>query len=70
MMPEERAVSHSRDDETWEAKARWFRTLSVDERIDVLTELTDLILTMQPDLLRKKPHAQPIPGRIQVLEEA
>lgn len=64
------SISHSRDDETLEAKARWFGSLSIDERIDVFNEITELILEVQPDLIRKKPHAQPIPGRIQVLEEA
>ncbi len=63
-------VSHSRSDESWEAKAQWFRSLSLADRIEVFCELTELILENQPDLIRKKPHAEPIPGRIQVLEEA
>ena len=37
-------ISHSFEDETPEAKARWFRSLTVDERIAMLCAWTDLIL--------------------------
>lgn len=62
-------ISHSREDESWESKALWFRGLTLQERMDIFCEMTDMILANQPDLFRNKPHAQPIPGRIEVLEQ-
>ncbi len=59
-------VSHSRDEETIEAKARWFQSLSIEERVDIFCSLTDLALEVNPDLMDKK-DAQPIPGRVQVI---
>ena len=59
-------ISHSRDEETPEAKARWFQSLPLEERMDYLCELTDLILENNPDIVSKK-DAEPIPGRVQVL---
>jgi hypothetical protein len=49
-----------------EAKTRWFRSLSLDERMDIFCEFTDLALSINPDLKGQK-HAQPVAGRIQVL---
>ena len=62
------SVSHDRHDESFEAKARWFQSLSMDERMQVFCELTDLLLENNPDLIRAK-DAQPIPGRVRVLSE-
>jgi hypothetical protein len=62
-------VSHDRADESLEAKARWFRSLSVEERLEVLCELTDLALSVNPDLPKRK-HAESVPGRVQVLRQA
>ncbi len=42
------SVSHNRSDESLEAKARWFQTLSLAERMDLLCELTDLVLQNNP----------------------
>ena len=61
------SISHDWQDKTTEAKARWFQSLSLTERMDIFCELTDLILEVNPSILEKK-IAQPIPGRIQVLE--
>ena len=61
-----RSISHDRQDESFEAKARWFQSLSMDERMQVFCELTDLLLENNPDLVRAK-DAQPIPGRVHVL---
>jgi hypothetical protein len=61
------SVSHSRTDESPQAKALWFRSLSIEQRIEIFCELTELILARNPDLMRKKPHAEPVPGRVQVL---
>jgi len=60
-------ISHSREDETPEAKALWFQSLSVEERMELLCEWTDLILENNPGILERK-SAQPITGRVRVLE--
>ena len=69
-MNESHSISHDRGDESWEAKALWFRSLSLEDRMNVFNDLTDLILSQQPDAIRNKCHAEPVPGRIQVLAEA
>ena len=61
-----RAVFHDRQEETIEAKARWFQSLPVSERMELLCTFTDLILTVNPKILEHK-DAQPIEGRIRVL---
>ena len=59
-------ISHSFEDETPEAKARWFRSLTVDERIAMLCAWTDLVLENNPEIAERK-DAQPVTGRIRVL---
>ena len=61
-------ISHSRDDESIEAKVEWFRSLSVEERMDLLCCFTDLALTLNPDILEKKDD-QPFKRRIRVLSK-
>ena len=63
------SVSHSRDDETPEAKARWFQSLTLEERADWLCEFTDFVLEVNPKIMEHK-NAQPIDGRVQVLSKA
>jgi hypothetical protein len=63
-----RQVSHDRQEETPEAKALWFQSLSVAERIEVFCAFTDLILAVNPRIVEQK-DAQPVPGRIQVLSK-
>lgn len=65
-MKNEGAISHDRHDETPEAKARWFQSLDMAERMELLCEFTDMALSVNPSLLEKK-HAEPAPGRIQVV---
>jgi hypothetical protein len=60
-------ISHDWQDETPEAKARWFQSLSVPERFDVFFNLMDVILEINPRLAESK-DAQPVPGRVLVLE--
>ena len=68
MQPEmDLSISHSRQEETPEAKALWFQGLSVEERMELLCEWTDLILENNPGILERK-SAQPITGRVRVLE--
>ena len=59
-------VSHSREEETPEAKARWFQSLSISERIEVFCAFTDLALALDPTLPDRK-DAQQTGRRIQVL---
>jgi hypothetical protein len=60
------SVSHDRSEETIEAKVRWFRSLSPEERMDVFCEFTDLILAVNPCVAEKE-RARPVEGRIRVL---
>ena len=45
------SVSHDRGEETPEAKARWFHSLPMSERMEMLCAFTDLALTAKPDLI-------------------
>lgn len=63
------AISHSREEETPEAKARWFQSLPLTERMALLCVFTDLALTVNPRLADRR-HAQSITGRLRVLERA
>ena len=62
------AVSHDRQEETPEAKARWFSSLRMEGRMQMLCDFTDLALSANPSLLDKK-HAKSTPGRIQVISK-
>jgi len=59
-------ISHDRGEETPEAKARWFQSLPLEERMRLLVSFTDLILEANPDVMERK-DAEPIEGRVQVL---
>jgi hypothetical protein len=61
-----KTMSHSRQEETPEAKARWFQSLSLVERMEMLCIFTDLILETNPKVLDLK-DAKPSEGRIRVL---
>lgn len=63
----DKAISHDRKEESAEAKARWFQSLPLSERMEMLCSFTDLALTANPSLQERK-HAQPVTGRIQVLD--
>jgi len=43
-------VSHDRKDETPEAKALWFQSLSVRERLELFEEISELALELNPGL--------------------
>ena len=62
-----RSISRDRCDEEPKAKARWFQTLTVEERADLLCSLTDIILEINMGNLDHK-NAQPVSGRILVLK--
>jgi hypothetical protein len=61
-------ISHDRREETPEAKARWFRSLSIEERMDMLCAFTDLVLTVNPKIVESK-DAQQIKGRVRILSK-
>jgi len=63
-----RAVSHDRQEETLDAKARWFQSLSLSERMDLLCFFTDLILTNNPRIVEQR-DAQPTSGRVLILSK-
>jgi len=46
-------VSHERQEEAMEAKARWFQSLPLEERMALLCEFTDLILAVNPDIVER-----------------
>jgi hypothetical protein len=59
-------IKHSRQEESIEAKTRWFKSLSMAERMDILCSFTDLAISINPSL-KDRCHAKPIAGRIQIL---
>jgi hypothetical protein len=61
-------ISHDRIEETIEAKARWFQSLTVNERMELLCQFTNMILATNPQIVERK-DAQPVEGRVLVLSE-
>ena len=47
-------VSHDWQEETIEAKTRWFRSLTLEERMEMLCEFTDLALEINPAIVDKR----------------
>ena len=62
-------ISHDRADESIEAKAHWFQSLSLEERMDMLCWFTDMILEVNPRIVEQK-DAEPIAGRVLVLKQS
>ena len=62
-------ISHELAEETPEAKARWFQSLSLSERMDLLCSFTDLVLENNPLIVERK-DAEPVAGRVRVLSKA
>jgi hypothetical protein len=60
------SVSHDWKEETPEAKTRWFRSLPMADRMQLLCEMTDLALAVNPSLPEKR-RAEPTSGRIQII---
>ena len=61
------SVSHDvKLEETIEAKARWFQSLTLAERMDVFCQLTNLVLENNPGIADKK-DARPTSKRVRVL---
>ncbi len=62
------SISHDRSEETPEAKVRWFQSLSLEERMEILCAFTDLILTINPRIVEAK-DAQQTQRRIRILSK-
>jgi hypothetical protein len=62
-------VTHDRAEETIEAKALWFRSLTLDERMEMLCAFTELFLMTNPKIVEQR-NAEPIEGRVLVLTAA
>ena len=68
MLSMNESVSHSFADESIEAKAKWFQSLSLKERMDVFVAFTNLILKNNPEIAKKR-HDRPASDRIRVLSK-
>ncbi len=62
----EKMNAHKWEKESMESKVRWFKSLSIVERMEVFCEFTDLLLSLNPDIGAKK-RAESITGSVQVL---
>ncbi|HSR50199.1 MAG TPA: hypothetical protein VLV83_05185 [Acidobacteriota bacterium] len=60
------SISHDRQEESLEAKARWFQSLALEERMELLCEYTDLVLENNPRAAEVD-RAQPSSDRVRVL---
>ena len=67
-MEKNQTISHNWEEETPEAKTLWFRSLRMEDRMQILCDLTDFALSVNPHLPEKK-DAKPTPGRIQVISK-
>ena len=61
-------ISHDRREETPEAKARWFKSISLEERMEMLCAFTDLILTVNPRIVETR-DAQQTKRRVRILSK-
>jgi len=61
-------ISLSWDEESPEAKARWFQSLTVEERMELFAEFTDFLLEINPAIKDAK-DAEPVAGRVLVLRK-
>jgi hypothetical protein len=62
------SVSHDIREESLQAKAQWFRSLSVEERMDVFVAFTNLILENNPDIVKQK-NVRPASERVRVISK-
>ncbi len=61
-----KSSSHNRDLESDREKAKWFQSLSLEERMDYLCMMTDLILENNPQIAEAE-DAQPPAKRVRIL---
>ena len=60
------SVTHSFAAETIDAKAKWFRSLSLAERMELFVAFTNLILENNPEIIKRK-YVRPASERVRVL---
>jgi len=63
------SISHAFSDETPQAKALWFQSLTIEERMEMLCTFTDFILAVNPHIADQR-DAESTATRICVLAEA
>jgi len=61
-------VVHGDEHESVEAKAAWFATLTVEQRLRVLSDMYDLAVALNPSLRRGTDDAGPPGAAVQVVE--
>ncbi len=61
-------IFHGRSEETPEAKARWFQSLPLRERMELLDSYSDMILEINPGIVEQK-RAQSVKGSIRVVSK-
>jgi len=61
-------ISHDREEESIESKTRWFQSLSLSERMELLCSFTDLALEINPKLPELK-DAQQTKKRIRIISK-
>ena len=61
-------ISHDWSEETLEAKARWFASLPLEQRLDIFCFFTNMFLELNPDYARRWPDARQDSESVQVLE--
>jgi hypothetical protein len=64
-----RKISHDREEESIESKTRWFKSLSLSERMDLFCSFTDLALEINPKLPELKDAQQTKKG-IRIISKA
>jgi hypothetical protein len=62
------SISHDFEEETLQAKAKWFQSLSLEERMEVFVTFTNLILENNPDIAKRK-DVRPPSERIRILSK-
>ena len=62
-------IAHGFEAETPEAKARWFQSLPLEERMELFVAWTDFILELNPRIVEQR-YAQPDPERFNLLTTA
>ena len=60
------SVSYDRGEESFQSKVKWFKSLTLNDRMDMLCSFTDLVLDVNPKIADRK-DAQPIKRSFQVL---
>lgn len=61
--------SHNFSKETIEEKAAWFQSLTLEQRMELFCEFTDLILENNPQIAKEK-NVNSITGRVQILSKS